>query len=227
MSAQQLCSWCGADIALMKDDPSIIRRRPPAAPAALDPRDALLQSHTPALMVPRYGALPKMDKPGHRYLVAEDGLWIEVLRPWLHALVPWSYTALNLPFGRVTKQVTYAFDDQRLAGLQARFLRDAIAHMPNECAAWAVYDENLGGLEYRLLVADRASPGGVSFQRPRLTEHEHLAIDLHSHGALDAFFSETDDEDDAGEVKISVVVGTLEREPTFATRLCLLGEFIE
>jgi len=193
----------------------------------LDPRDALLQSHTPAIMVPRYGQLPKMDKPGHRYLVAEDGLWIEVLRPWLHAVVPWSHTAIALPFGKVEKRIAYAFEAEDLSRICRLFLLDAGLAMPNECAAWGVYDERSERLELRPLLADSASPGGVSFQRPRLAEHEHLAVDLHSHGAIDAFFSPTDDEDDEGEVKISVVAGTINQEPTLATRLCLLGEFIE
>lgn len=194
---------------------------------ALDPRDAILQAHTPAIMVPRYGALPLMDKPGHRFLVAGSGLWLEVLRPWLYAKVQIAYAEMPLPFGAVEHTVQYAFGERDIRALQERFLADAFTAMPNECAAWGVYDEAAGALGYRPLLADAASPGGVSFHRPRLAEHEHLAVDLHSHGALEAFFSATDDEDDEGEVKISVVAGTLDRAPTFASRLCLLGQFIE
>jgi PRTRC genetic system protein A len=196
---------------------------------ALDPRDTLLQSHTPAIMVPRYGELPPMDiyKSGHRYLVAEDGLWLELRRPWLHARTPWAAAARPMPYGKVEALVQYAFSQEALHDAYARFVDDAYAAMPNECAGWGVYSERTGALDYRALIALDASPGGVTFHRPLLADHEHLAVDLHSHGAGAAFFSETDDADDAGEVKISVVVGTLDREPTFATRLCLLGEFIE
>jgi PRTRC genetic system protein A len=192
----------------------------------LDPRDAILQAHTPALMVPRHGALPLMDKPGHRFLVAASGLWLEVLRPWLTARVQIAYSEVPLPFGDLQQAVKYAFPAHELTSMIARFTLDAQAALPNECAAWAVYDERDGTLKYLPLEADSASPGGVSFQRPRLADHLHLAVDLHSHGAMKAFFSATDDEDDAGEVKISVVAGTVDREPTYAIRLCLLGEFV-
>lgn len=193
----------------------------------LDPRDAILQAHTPALMVPRHGPLPIMDKPGHRFLVASSGLWLDVLRPWLTARVQVAFSEIALPFGEIGQSIQYAFAARELAAVQRCFLEDARAAMPDECAAWAVYDERSGKLEYRPLIADAASPGGVQFHRPRLADHEHLAIDLHSHGALDAFFSATDDADDMGEVKIAVVAGTIDGEPSFANRLCLLGTFIE
>lgn len=193
---------------------------------ALDPRDAILQTHTPALMVPRHGVLPLMDKPGHRFLVAASGLWLEVLRPWMHARVPVGYTEVPLPYGEVRQHVQYAFSARDIARVQARFVKDAIDALPNECAGWGVYNEASGELAYRPLLADVSSPGGVQFHRPRLAEHEHLAVDLHSHAQLDAYFSATDDADDQGEVKIAIVVGNVHREPTAASRLCLLGAFV-
>lgn len=193
----------------------------------LDPRDALLQAHTPAVMVPRHGPMPMMAKPGHRFLVAANGLWLEVLRPWLTARVQVAYSEVPLPFGELDQSIQYAFGARELGSVQRRFLEDARGALPDECAAWAVYSEETGKLDYRPLIADAASPGGVSFHRPRLADHEHLAIDLHSHGKLEAFFSATDDTDDLGEIKIAVVAGTVDAAPTFASRLCLLGAFIE
>ncbi len=193
----------------------------------LDSRDAILQAHAPALMVPRYGALPMMEKSGHRYLIAGDGVWLEVLRPWLQARVNLGPTELPLPFGELTEIIQHAFSRSDIETVRRRFLEDAVRAFPNECAAWAVYDEISGQLEYRPLIADEASPASVSFHRPRLADHEHLAIDLHSHGALAAGFSGTDDADDEGEVKFAVVAGNLDSEITFASRLCLLGLFID
>jgi PRTRC genetic system protein A len=195
----------------------------------LDPRDAVLQAHTPAVMVPRYSALPIIPEPGHRCLVAADGLWLELLRPWIHlrTRIARNCGAVPLPYGKVVPTFTYAFAPGELQNLQRRFVHDAIAALPDEFAAWGVWDEQAGRLEYRPLIADIASPGGIDFHRPRLDPHEHMAIDLHSHGIGDAFFSAKDDKDDAGEVKISVVVGTLDKEPSFATRLCLLGLFVD
>lgn len=200
--------------------------------ATTEPRDRILQSHTPALMVPRHGELPPMEKSGHRYLVAEDGLWLEVKRPWLHARIELGAAIgvdagfHQMPFGQLERSIAYAFEQEHLTDLQNRFLVDAKSAMPNEFAAWGVYDAATGELRYQPLIAIEASAGGITFHRPQLGPDEHLALDLHSHGATDAFFSTTDDEDDAGEVKLSVVVGRLSAEPMWATRLCLLGLFI-
>lgn len=193
----------------------------------LDRRDQVLQAHVPVVMVPSFGALPLLEKPGHRYLAAGDGLWLEVLRPWLHARAPVAPAEIPLPYGRVEQRITYAFAQPELAEIEQRFLHDAARAFPNECAAWGVYDDRTGELDYQPLIATEASPGSVSFVRPQLQDHQHLAIDIHSHGAIAACFSGTDDEDDAGEVKYSVVIGNIDTELTFARRLCLLGMFIE
>lgn len=205
---------------------------------SLDPRDRILQDHTPAVMVPRYGEHALLGQAGHRYLVAEDGLWLEIHRPWLHLralIAPIATDGIQTPFGRVSPELgwggrefdtAYAFGNDDLERLQSLFLRDAKAAMPNEFAAWGIWNEQTRRLEYRALIASEATPGSITFPRPRLEAHEHLALDLHSHGTMDAFFSSTDDADDAGEVKISVVVGNLDREPTWQTRLCALGLFL-
>jgi PRTRC genetic system protein A len=201
----------------------------------LDDRDRILQRHTPALMVPRFGELPPIEKSGHRYLVAEDGLWLEVKRPWLHARVPLrtengAYTEgvtdrHRLPFGRPEKLVRYLITEEDLDDLRVRFLADAHRALPNEYAAWGVYDDLTGNIYYSPCIALEAGARGIQFHRPTLGLNEHFAIDIHSHATMDAFFSPTDDEDDAGEVKLSIVAGSLDREPTWAVRLCLLGMF--
>lgn len=50
----------------------------------MDPRDVALQSVAPVIMVPRYSDLEPLSQNGHRFLVADDGLWLEVYRPWLY-----------------------------------------------------------------------------------------------------------------------------------------------
>ena len=215
-----------------------------------DPRDLFQQSLTPVVVVPKFGELAALTTPGHRYLVAEDGLWLEVRRAWLWARTPLAQVwGTALPFGRLAEpqalpevtegmeldardftpplQAQYTFDTADLERLQTLFVHDARQALPNEFAAWGVWNEQAGRLEYRPLVATEASPGGITFSRPRLEDHEHLAVDLHSHGTLAAFFSSTDDDDDRGEVKLAVVVGTLDQEPTFAVRLCALGLFVD
>ena len=52
---------------------------------------------------------------------------------------------------------------------------------------------------------------GVHQERPVLPESTHLVIDVHSHGTMKAFFSSTDDFDDSGGVRLSVVLGSYSR----------------
>ena len=51
-----------------------------------------------------------------------------------------------------------------------------------------------------------------------------MVVDIHSHGWAPAFFSSTDDADDRGAMKISLVLGNLDRaRPSSAMRLCMAG----
>jgi len=196
---------------------------------AIDPRDALLQAHAPAVMVPIFSALAPLEQSGHRYLVAQDGLWIEVKRPWLHLVWPVAASPASLPYGALQDTIDFAFDWDAFGMLLEQFREECWRVSPNEHAAWLIWDERTAQLVYRRLIAIEAGPAGISVHRPQLAAHEHLAVDLHSHGALAAGFSATDNADDAGEVKFCVVLGNLEAHPDAETqtmRLCAHGHFI-
>jgi len=193
-----------------------------------DPRDALLQRQVPTIAVPRFGPLDPLERNGHRFLAGGTGLWLELRRPWLYLRQKVAWCEVAMPYGDPGEAVEYAFSAQAVLAMQANFRHDAEYSMPNEAAAWGVWNERTGRLEYRLLAPLEASPAGIRFERPRLADHEHLALDLHSHGALPAGFSATDDDDDAGEVKVATVYGGIGTDaPSWATRLCALGLFIE
>jgi PRTRC genetic system protein A len=193
-----------------------------------DPRDRIILEHAPLVAVPRYGNFEPLQTDGHRILAAADGLWLELRRPWLHLTWPIAESAMPLPYGEMLgDEIHYAWSDEDLQMLISRFTADAVRELPNECAAWGVWNENTQALEYRPLIATSASPGGVTFARPQLAPHEHLAVDIHSHGRLPAFFSATDDADDAGAVKLSIVIGELNAdECSYGQRLCVLGLMI-
>lgn len=199
----------------------------------LDPRDAALQAHTPVVAVPRFSDLAPLKKNGHRYLVAEDGLYIEVRRPWLSIVWPVAPSDAPLPFGEADHVgMRLGFEWKELTELMDPFERDARAAMPNEFAAWITWKLTEAGghvLTYRPLFASAASPGGLDLIRPTLNEGEHLIADLHSHGSMEAFFSATDDEDDAGEVKYAAVLGGVDTNtPRWRVRLCLPGgQFVD
>jgi len=199
----------------------------------LDPRDRLLQAHTPAIAVPRFSELAPLERNGHRYLVAEDGVYIELRRPWMSVIWPVAPSEAALPFGTVRNMGAHLeFEWKELTELLDPFERDANTAMPNEFAAWITWSSTGDGghtLNYRPLLACAPSPSSLHLIRPALAEGEHLVADLHSHGAMEAFFSATDDEDDAGEVKYAAVLGGIGTDaPRWRVRLCLPGgQFVD
>lgn len=194
----------------------------------MDPRDQIILRHAPFYVMPRFGDPEPMPRNSHRYIAAEDGLWLQLHRPWLHTQHPIAPSELQLPYGPVSPNTQYTFDREELLAIIRMFIQDARDARPNEAAAWAIWDANDNRLHYRPLTPDHASPGSISYQCPVLNDYESLAIDLHSHGDLPAFWSGTDDADDAGEVKLSVVVGQVnDTLPAVRIRLCLLGLFID
>lgn len=190
----------------------------------MDSRDIALQSVAPTVMVPHFGDFTPLAQSGHRFLAAADGLWLEVRRPWLYLRRQLAaQDRVPMPYGRV--QAT--LETVRIpASLVSQFVAAARERLPNEVAAWVIWQEATGDFALRLLTDIHASPGSVHFHRPALSAGEHLVLDLHSHANAPAYFSTQDDADDLGEVKFAGVVGNLDREaPDFALRLCAMGYF--
>lgn len=193
----------------------------------MDPRDVVLQSVAPTVMVPLHGALEPLQRPGHRFLAAGNGEWLEVRRSWLHArtqILP--ATPVAKPYGCLSDLIEWRIPavPVKLFELFAAMARTAC---PNEAAAWIAWSENTGAFSLKPVGVRSATSGSIHFDRPRLEDDEHLVVDLHSHGNGGAYFSATDNEDDRGEVKISVVLGHCDKDAfSTAMRLCLLGKFI-
>ena len=71
----------------------------------------------------------------------------------------------------------------------------------------------------------RSTAHGIEYRMPPLARDESIAVDLHTHGLLPAFWSATDDRDDRS-VKVAGVFGNLDREqPSAAFRLVLNGMY--
>ena len=195
---------------------------------SLDHRDKILQSPCPTVMVPKFSPLDPLHGPGHRFLAAADGLWLEVRRPWLRLVWPLCCKAeVKMPYGELEPSMEFSFDKVP-EDLFRRFISDAQNDHPLESGAWLVWNEEAATLEYRKLRTIDGTNASLDVERPPLLPHEHLAVDLHSHGGdIPAFFSPEDDRDDAGEVKISVVIGNVNSGTiSVETRLCVLGLFI-
>jgi PRTRC genetic system protein A len=201
-----------------------------SAPPELLQMDQALLAAAPVAAVPRYAPFHPLQENGHRFLLAEDGLYLEVRRPWLHFIHPLAKQgAAAIPYGAITAKCELDFGTIGSALPQMReFATKAKADAPIEAAASLLWDHRKKAwrIEYPDIIGE-ASASRIQYQQVVPLDDESLAIDLHSHGYAGAFFSSTDDADDRGAVKISAVFGDLDKDkPTVAFRMCVLGLYI-
>lgn len=177
--------------------------------------------------------------------------WLHLIWP-VAPLAP-GMEDVALPYGSLTQTVKVAFGRVPHDALR-EFADLARRALPNESGAWMAWETYAadvdGGKEGALewcqpglsgrwnggpvisnggegCVAVEGTPGRLDYPRPETTDTSTPCIDIHSHGAEPAFFSETDNADDRHDVKIAIVVGSLERPvPTIVARLCCLGVMI-
>ncbi|MEM4988804.1 PRTRC system protein A [Collimonas sp. H4R21] len=191
--------------------------------------DTSLLSLAPVAVVPKYSAFSPLANNGHRFLLAADGMYLEVRRPWLyvvHRLV--EQTAVTMPFGEIEPCTQLAFGRiSHIVPQIQQFAASAIRELPNEHADMLVWNQTDKTLSDLNVAISHATPGSLTYEARALMDHESLAVDIHSHGAAPAFFSDTDNQDDAGSVKLSAVIGDLDKvQPSIAVRLCLLGLYL-
>ncbi|MEW6342991.1 MAG: PRTRC system protein A [Pseudomonadota bacterium] len=188
--------------------------------------DQALQQSFPSVMVPMREPLAPLVKPGERLVIAANGVFLEIVRPWIRLVrrIAEYRVATAIPYG------TYDEVTERRCGavapeLIAAFYRQTREALPNETGAWIVWHAETG--EFRLvpLTPIEHSPGHLVYERPVLSAEEHLVVDCHSHGASSAYFSRTDNGDDRHDVKFALVLGNCDREPSTALRLCAKGVF--
>jgi PRTRC genetic system protein A len=191
--------------------------------------DAFVQRTTPVLVAAHARPIDDLETSGHRYIVAQDGVYAQFRRAWCRGAVQVSRAAAPLPFGPQETSVRFACG-RVPASLVAQFLELARLASPMEVAAWITWrappdGQQVGQWALRRLNSIDASGAHVVFDRPLLEADEHLVVDIHSHGLHDAHFSHTDDSDDADVsiVKIAAVIGRVTGEPNTAMRLCAAG----
>lgn len=200
------------------------------APADQLQMDFALLAAAPIAAVPLYAPFHPLQDNGHRFLLAEDGLYLEVRRPWLHFIHQLAkQSAVAIPYGAIKGKCELDFGSIGSALPQMKeFAAKARADAPIEAAASVLWDhrERSWRIEYPDIIGE-ATASGIQYRQIEPGPDESLAIDLHSHGQIGAFFSPTDDADDRGAVKISAVFGNLDAAmPTVAFRMCVLGLYI-
>jgi len=192
----------------------------------MNPLDAVLQKSFPSVMVPRNEAVPPLTAAGERLLIAANGIWLEVFRPWIRVVrcIARYDVRTAIPYGEVaesTELLCGAVPGEHVAA----FYQMARAALPNEAGAWIVWNNHTR--EFRIVALPSLShgPGHLVYERPVLRDGESVVLDCHSHGSGAAFFSRTDNDDDRHDVKLALVLGHCDRAPSVALRLCAKGIF--
>lgn len=189
----------------------------------MDVRDMVLQQTMPTVMVPLFGKFEPLATAGNRILAAKSGFWVEARRPGIYIRQPIALQkAVALPYGDVTATLETQFS--HLGHVLQEFVETARKALPNEVALALIWDDESKQLQTHTLKPISSSSGHIHYDRPVLQSGQHVVMDIHSHGRSDAYFSRTDNKDDAGDIKIAVVVGNVDQPtPTVEARLCTLG----
>ena len=199
-----------------------------------DPTAAALLAAVPCYPVPPTGRSPALEalraaRAGHGLAIGSDAVMLILRRPWLALDVPVAAPiSAYLPYGAVG-----APRAELRCGLIPDEHRDRIldhfrAALPDEAAAFILWNDETRAFAVHFPIVDEATPSRIVYRPPVLPPGWHLVCDIHSHGAGPAFFSATDDADDAHATKISLVFGRLDRPdgPATTSRLCAGGMFL-
>lgn len=169
-----------------------------------DPRDQALYNTCPLVAAPKYSPFQPLPEAGQRFVAAQDGFYLEARSSALHALIRLSTLARPQPtYGKVEEFIDLA------NGPIPRHLFQQFVHQacmtPNEIAAIIQPEE--AGYSLATPAVISAGPGHIQYSD---VEFDNIVVDMHSHGLLPAYFSQTDDASDLSRMGpyIAVVVGT-------------------
>lgn len=191
--------------------------------------DMTLQRSFPTVMVPRNEPVEPMQSAGERLLVAENGVFIEIRRPWISLVRQVAKFSVRtaVPYGRVNVSTDRVCESVP-ADLVAAFADMARKAFPNETGAWIVWSPSSRAFRLAPMGIVHHDRGSLKYSPPALAGDEVLVVDCHSHGKHPAFFSSTDNDDDRHDVKMALVIGNCDRQvPSLAVRLCAKGIFEE
>lgn len=190
-----------------------------------DPRDKAILSATPTLMMPLFGPLPPVDMHRQRFVIAEDGVYLQARTPALDLCIRVSTTPQPYPYGSLGEWVCLPLGPLPYALYEE--MRDrAVSVCPREWAGVVTYDPAKGYILHEPSI-ESASASHIRYSTTEYAD-EYRVLDIHSHGRLDAFHSRDDDKSDRqGGVFLSTVLGHCDSPETVisTTRLVVNGRF--
>lgn len=199
-----------------------------------DPTAAAVLAAMPCYPVPPHGTSPAIEalraaRVGHGLAIGADGMMLILRRPWLALDVPVTPPiSVYLPYGSIGTPRADLRCGLIPHGHIEEILGNFRASLPNEQGAFILWNETTRAFTVHFPEIDQATPTRLVYRPPILQPDWHVICDIHSHGAGRAFFSATDDSDDAHATKISLVFGRFGHPdgPSMAARLCAGGMFL-
>lgn len=178
------------------------------------PLDAALAAAAP-LLANRFGGLPDVEIGRKELVGASDGIYVRAATPALRVCAP--IAPATLPYAPMSMGITPANGPVPLDLLRT-FAEWAAADREREIAA--VIETHQGAYRLRRLEARDRSASHVTYDDAQVDD-DTLVIDLHSHGRLGSYFSETDDASDLSRrgPYIAAVVGECGERDIFSFRL--------
>lgn len=182
-----------------------------------DKRDDVLVAVCPPIPIPRFGSLDDLAVGRKRFLLAADGVYLEVRSEALHARL--RISAVALPYGpteEFLRPTGGPLDVSWLGQLANIALRDGT----QEVAAGVVRGAN----GWTLVQPPVLSASGSHVRYMDVFDDKSLLIDMHSHGAHAEYFSATDDLSDLSREGpyIAVVLGRCESRETLKSCIRLV-----
>jgi PRTRC genetic system protein A len=128
-----------------------------------------------------------------------------------------------IPCGELSPSVNLAFGTFPVWILE-QFTEQAVRHQPVETGAVAVWNSVQKTLRYAECESVEAGIGHLRARWPTLGADESIAIDMHSHGPISAYFSSVDRKDMGSDVVVACVVGKTDQQtPQVVVSLFVCG----
>lgn len=189
--------------------------------------DGVILDACPLIAAPQSGCVERPERHGTRFIAAHGGLYREVSTPWLYSLLPASRVGVDggIPYGKVRPCVELLCGPVPVT-LVREFLALAQQAMPNEAAALIVWNAEKRSWRLAPRLSRYASAVKIDYDEPMLEAGEVAVVDIHSHGAGKAFFSSEDNADDAGGIKICVVIVRVDKDAEVMARLMVVQQTV-
>jgi PRTRC genetic system protein A len=167
----------------------------------------------------RGASLPPRDRAAYQYILAATGIYLRVENRFFDVLLPIARCPIR---GLAPLQPHLVLKVPRLPGrLLAAVLSDASqARRPDGGLNEALYHFHHDGSRVRVVKpVQRATATCVVGAEGNPS---NVILDLHSHGNMPAFWSETDNDDEQG-FRVYGVIGRLDKRPEIRLRLGIYG----